>query len=117
MPKYHYVVLTSAVEGKLTEFEHWYDNQHVPDVIKVPGVKGVRRYRLVKRITDTVEPAPWSSLAVYEFEGDDPVALARKLTQMAGSAAMPITDAIGPERIKIIAELVAEFPAQRSGST
>ncbi|MGH7856998.1 MAG: hypothetical protein ACREQY_06660 [Candidatus Binatia bacterium] len=117
MPKYHYVVLTSALPGRLEEFERWYDNQHIPDVLKVPGVNGVRRYRLLNAVTDTVEDPPWSSLAVYEFEGDDPLAIARRLTEMAGSKAMPITDTIGPVRSKIIAELVAEHPAEDSGST
>ena len=108
MAVYHYVVLTSAKAGRLEDFEHWYDTQHLQDVVKVPEIKSAKRYRLTGSLTDKLEPAPWSSLAIYVMETDDPVAVAQKLSAMAGTSAMTMTDSLDDERLKIIAQLVDE---------
>lgn len=110
MAIYQYIVLTSAKPGQLEEFEHWYDNQHLQDVVRVPGVKAAKRYRMLNIIRDEVEPAPWNSLAIYELETDDPVGVARELTALAGSPAMPVSDAFAPPPWKIIGQLVSELP-------
>jgi hypothetical protein len=113
MSSHQYVILTSALPGKLEEFERWYDNQHLPDVVRVPGIKSAKRYRLKTRIVtpDTFEAPAWSSLAIYEFDSDDPVATAAQISALAGTAAMPATEAIDPEKtLKIVAEFMAEFP-------
>ena len=64
MATHHYVVLTSAKPGRLEEFEHWYDNQHLHDLMAVPEVKSAKRYRLNSQVADTV------GAALLEFDGD-----------------------------------------------
>jgi hypothetical protein len=109
MASYYYVVLTSAKPGRLEEFDRWYDEQHIPDVVNVPGVKSAKRFRLINAV-ENHEPvdSPWNSLALYEFDTDDPLALAKQLSTMAGSDAMPMTDSIDDVRIKIIGTFAKE---------
>jgi hypothetical protein len=109
MATYYYVVLTSAKPGQLEEFHRWYDEQHIPDVVNVPGVKSAKRFKLLNAVEnhEAVE-APWHSLALYEFETDDPLALAKELSTMAGSSKMPMTDSIDDVRIKIIGTFAKE---------
>jgi hypothetical protein len=112
MPIFHYVVLTDAKPGRRDEFEDWYDQQHLKDVVAVPGVRSAKRYRLISKITEQVEPAPWCSLAIYEIDADDPVEATRKLSALARTAAMPVSDALEWDtRLKIIGELVSEISA------
>lgn len=99
MPKYHYAVLTRALPGQAEEFRAWYDNQHVPDCLKIPGVVSATRYNVLYEVGPSSEgskelPAPADSLSLYEFEAEDPMALARKLSELAGTDAMPMTDTI-----------------------
>jgi hypothetical protein len=81
----------------------------VPDVVNVPGVKSAKRFKLLNAVEnhEAVE-APWHSLALYEFETDDPLALAKELSTMAGSSKMPMTDSIDDVRIKIIGTFAKE---------
>jgi hypothetical protein len=50
MATYYYVVLTSAKPGQLEEFHRWYDEQHIPDVVNVPGVKSAKRFKLLNAV-------------------------------------------------------------------
>lgn len=109
MATYYYVVLTSAKPGQLEEFHRWYDEQHIPDVVNVPGVKSAKRFKLLNAVEnhEAVE-SPWNSLALYEFDTDEPLALAKLLSTMAGSSDMPMTDSIDDVRIKIIGTFAKE---------
>ena len=112
MPIFHYVVLTDAKPGRLDEFEEWYDGQHLKDAVAVPEIRSAKRYRLLNKITDQVEPPPWCSLAIYEIEADDPVEVTRKLSAMANTAAMPLSDSlVWDTRLKIMGQLVSEVSA------
>jgi hypothetical protein len=48
------------------EFNDWYDNTHLPDVLETPGFLGATRY-------ENTEPAEGQAkfLALYEIETDD----------------------------------------------
>jgi hypothetical protein len=38
MGKYTFVVMTNPTAGKEDEFNEWYNKQHIPDVLNVPGL-------------------------------------------------------------------------------
>lgn len=97
--RYQLIVLTRAKPGRRAEFERWYDEQHIPDCLRVPGVVAAERYALVHAIGTSEEglpsePAVWDSLAIYHFKTDDPLALARDMIGRAGTAEMPASDAL-----------------------
>ncbi|NBW06662.1 MAG: hypothetical protein EBR82_01390 [Caulobacteraceae bacterium] len=98
MATYHYLVLTKAVEGQEQAFADWYDDQHIPDCLRVAGVTGAKRYKILNQVLSPTETTPtqassFDSLAIYEFETDDPTALAFHLLSIAGTEAMPLSPA------------------------
>ena len=92
MGRYTLVVYTNPVEGKEDEYNDWYDNQHLGDVIAAAGFDRAERMR----ITDVV-PATSAShryLALYQVETDDPESVWKGLISAAGTDAMKMSDAI-----------------------
>jgi hypothetical protein len=113
MAIYQYIIMISAAPGELEEFERWYDNQHLPDVVAVPGVRSAKRYRLLSELGADydVAKARWDSLSIYELETDDPVALARHIRSLAGTAAMPMSAAVSKDgMLKMLGEYVSSHP-------
>jgi hypothetical protein len=93
MSRHQLVVLTKALPGREAEFEDWYDTQHVPDVLRVPGVVSARRLH-VQQVTAPTEAPAWLSLAIYEIEGDDPEAVLTQIKSRARTPEMPLTEAL-----------------------
>ena len=48
MSEYLYVVQMDIPPEREVDFNRIYDTQHVPEILKVPGVLGVKRYKLEK---------------------------------------------------------------------
>ena len=115
MATFFYVVLTKATPGKEAEFHEWYDAQHLPDCVNVPGVKAAKRYRLLHAVgaNAAVEDFELDSLALYEMETDDPVAVAKELSARAGTPAMVMTDAVNrAASVKVVAQAAGEAKAR-----
>jgi len=70
-------VFANPMPGKDAEFDDWYQNQHVPDLLEHPGYYAAQRYRLV-------EPGSFSHsrLVIWHVEGD------RELSQRYVSEAL-----------------------------
>jgi hypothetical protein len=119
MAKYQYVVLTKATPGQEEAFHDWYDAQHLPDCVRVPGVVSARRYRLLNAVGAAgPEDFEYCSLAIYEMETDDPVAVGRQMGAMAGSPAMPLTDALDrAASVKIVAVAAGEASGGKGNET
>ncbi len=94
MARFTYTVLSRAVPGREEEFIDWYTEQHLVDVLKLPGVVSGKLYRLdFQRVYDLDAPQ-WTLMTIYELEGDDPEAIINNLRDAAGSAAMPSTETL-----------------------
>jgi hypothetical protein len=69
---YVYFVFANPVEGQEPRFNQWYDQQHLRDVVAVPGFKSARRYVLndlpLYKEMDVRLP---KYLAAYTIETDD----------------------------------------------
>src|SRR5262245_37445773 len=94
MAKHVYVVFTNPKPGKDAAFSDWYENRHIPDVLKIPGFVGARRFTLseVQRYPNQ----PWRYVTFYEIETDDLQSVADELTRRLGTPQMPGTDTIDP---------------------
>lgn len=71
-PKAIMVVLTDPKDESVEdEYNDWYTNTHLNDVLKVPGFVAATRYRLADEQPEGAPPASHRYLAVYEIDADD----------------------------------------------
>jgi len=94
MAKHTFLVLTNPVEGKDKEYNDWYTNQHIPDVVSVPGIVAAQRFRLADFQMGNGAPSPWKYLAIYEIETDDLKATFDGMQALVGTDKMVMTDAL-----------------------
>jgi hypothetical protein len=99
MAKYAFAVFTEPVAGQEEEFNRWYDQQHLGDVLKVDGLLAAQRFRLEPE-PGAAPGAPTRYLAIYEMETDDPAATMAALTSRANTPAMPISEAMNGAAVK-----------------
>lgn len=93
MAKYTFVVLTNPTPGKEAEYNKWYNEQHIPDVLNVPGFVAAQRFRLADaQMTDKAPVHRY--LALYEIETDDLASALAELKARGGTADMVMSDAI-----------------------
>ena len=92
MPRGIMVVQTGCEPGREAEYDDWYDNTHIPEVLAVPGFVGARRYRVHRPAGDET-PASHPYLSVYEIDADDLTAPMQELR--ARSAAGRTTPGVG----------------------
>ena len=64
---YIYMVQMNIPAEHEADFNRVYDTEHVPMLSKVPGVRGVQRYRLEK----TNDPKMQKYLAIYEIDSPE----------------------------------------------
>lgn len=69
MPKYLMLALNGPVGGQEEEFNRWYNEDHVPELLTIPGFVAARRYKILNG--KIPESANWSYVAAYEIETDD----------------------------------------------
>jgi hypothetical protein len=95
MPKYLFLAFTNPTEGQEDEFNRWYDNQHIPDVIDVPGFVSARRFRLddYQYPLNQVENRH-RYLALYEIETDDVAKTLEELRGRIGTPKMVMSDSL-----------------------
>ncbi len=112
MPTYQYVILSSAVSGKEHEFYQWYDEQHLQDVMQVPGVIAARRYNVLSQKTTGITDVNWHAVAIYEIESDNPQAVVEAIAKAANTLSMPVTDAMAKQGLtQLLVEKSAELSA------
>lgn len=64
MPKGVLVVRTAPADGRESEYNDWYDDTHLIDILKLAGFSSARRFRTVSG-----DNLPY--LALYEVEAED----------------------------------------------
>jgi len=96
MKRYAYLVFTQPASGLDAEYNRWYSEQHLGDVLRVPGFVSAQRFNL----TQGDGPAPAPYLAVYEFESDDVNRTLSSLAERAGTPDMPLSPALDLATVK-----------------
>lgn len=94
MAHYTYLALTRAVPGREAEFDSWYDNQHLQDVARMPGIVSARRLHVDWQKSNDFDAPEWRSLAIYEIEADDPQLTIAAIRAASGTELMPFSDAM-----------------------
>lgn len=104
MARHHFMVLSAAQPGQEAAFEAWYDQQHIVDLVKVPGVISAQRFHISSQ-SGQPEVPKWTCVAIYELECDDPEEVIARIISLSGSDAMPSTETLDkPSVIRIIAQ-------------
>ena len=99
------VVFTNAAPGRDDEFNRWYDEIHVDEVLAVPPIKSCTRYK----ISDVGgEPPTHRYLALYEFEGD-PKAASDAL--MSASASFNMSDVMQDPELLMVEKISPKVEA------
>ena len=73
--RYVYLVFANPVPGKEAEFNDWYTNRHMGDLVQRPGWLGAQRFRLVADVEpkpDRCRLQPRGYLIVWDREDADP---------------------------------------------
>jgi hypothetical protein len=91
MSKYRLIVFTDAVAGREDEFNDWYTNRHIGDVVAVPGVASAQRFELKSIFGGEFRHR---YLAIYEIDAEDYEAAVREILNRANTDAMPLSDAL-----------------------
>jgi hypothetical protein len=61
------IALTNSVPGREAEFNAWYDDIHVKDLVAVPGIVAAQRYLAVP--SGDAPAALYQYLTIYRTEG------------------------------------------------
>src|SRR5262245_65212365 len=77
---YYYFVFTNAAPGAEAEYNRYYDRQHAPDVVAVPGFVTAQRFVAADPPLRS-GPAPSKYLIVYKVVTDDLAAVQAEVTR------------------------------------
>lgn len=86
--RYLLEVSSRALPGREADYDSWYGDVHVKEVLALPGFESAERFRRLG--ADGQETGEF--VALYTVETDNPPALLQSL--FAASATMQLTDAI-----------------------
>jgi hypothetical protein len=93
MARYTLMVFTRPVAGRVEEYNRWYDQTHLSDVLRVPGFVGAQRWA-----AEDGDPATGPRYAaVFDIETDDidaTLAIFDRERQ-----AMPSSSALDPDSV------------------
>ena len=97
MEKHVFVVLTNPIDDREDEYNQWYSGVHLSDVLKVPGIVAAQRF-VLSDVQRDAPPLPYRYLALFEIETNDLNHTLTVLRERAGTSAMVISSAVGPQR-------------------
>jgi hypothetical protein len=86
------VVFTRPVAGRDAEYNEWYDSVHIPDLERLDGVLGARRFRLADMDSPQTGHPPY--LALYELDVADVSEFPQVIRRAIAEGRMPISDAL-----------------------
>ena len=95
MAKYKLVVTTEPKAGREDEYNAWYTNQHLADVVAVPGFVSAQRFKLKDAMGFEHRTR---YLAIYEIESDDPQAVLADMFGRRGTPAMVVSESLDMEK-------------------
>ncbi len=91
MPNYKMIVMSRPLDGREVEYDDWYQNFHLAQVVAIPGFKSAQRFRMASRLG---AGEVWPFLAIYEIETDDIDTVVREIHARAGGAALLVSESI-----------------------
>jgi hypothetical protein len=101
MARHVFVVFSEPAEGQEDEYNDWYSNTHIHDLLKIPGLVRASRYVLSENVVTPTGPnaspaAPSGQkyLALYEIEADDVSYVPDAIMELGKKGEMPLSPAL-----------------------
>jgi hypothetical protein len=101
MGRHVFVVFSEPAEDQEEEYNDWYSNTHIHDLLKIPGLVRASRYVLSEGVVSSTGPnaspsAPSGQkyLALYEIEADDVSYVPDAIMELGRSGQMPLHPAL-----------------------
>lgn len=111
MARYIQTVLATPKPGTEEDYNRWHRDEHVHDVLDVPGFVSARRFRLAQPGNDG-KPVTWQFFTIYEVETDDPAAMVAEMGRRYGTEQMPKSPLSDPSKtVTLLWEPVSEHKA------
>jgi hypothetical protein len=88
-----WLVFTKPVEGMEDEYDTWYDEVHLPDVVAVSGVRSAQRFVIGPERRPVAEEPAFRNLTVYELEGE-PELVFKETTRRIDAGEMVLSPAL-----------------------
>jgi hypothetical protein len=83
MAKHILIVLSNAQDGTDEQFNRWYTETHLGDILTLPGYAAAQRFTL-SETQMAAGDLPYRYLAIYEVDADDVAAAAEALRANTG---------------------------------
>ena len=99
MPRYKMVVMSNPAEGREDEYNDWYQNIHLGELVALDGFRSARRFRLARSL---VEGETYPYLAIYDIETGDIDAVLQNLVAIAEAGKLTMSDAIDTSRTRAV---------------
>ena len=110
--RFTFLVMTNSVEGRDDEFNDWYDNTHIPDLLRVPGIAAAQRFRLLPM--QRTPHQPWKYLCLYECDAEQPGSVIDELVRRGGTPEMAMSSSLTEPRYSCFLQPIAEIVASKS---
>jgi hypothetical protein len=107
MTRYRYLTFTEPKAGRDREYNDWYTNQHLGDVLAVPGIFAAQRFERVDLEGEAAGLPRY--LTIYEWETEDAPGVIREIMSRAGTPQMPVPAADVMDSQKRVAHVYREI--------
>ncbi len=91
MARYRMVVMSNPVPGREQEFERWYQEVHLPELLALDGFVSAQRF---SRELTLGSAQSWPHMAIYEIETNDIEAAIAGLVTVAEAGNLTMSEAI-----------------------
>jgi hypothetical protein len=112
--KHVLVVMSNPVDGREDEYNEWYTNTHLPEVLAIPGFTAAQRFKLSKSQRPGSTPSQWQYAAIYEMESDDPAETMAEIGRQRAAGKVRMTDAIGQTWAYVYEPITGRVVAQEA---
>src|ERR671931_615636 len=90
------LILSRPTPGREAQYNKWYDEIHLGEMLRIPGIQAARRLRHARTLGER-EVYPYA--AIYEIETDDIDAVIQDIYREARSGRMLIDEALDRESV------------------
>ncbi len=94
MPHCKMLVMSQPVPGREAEYNDWYQNVHLAQVVVIKGIRSAQRFRLARSLVEG-EAHPYAAICEIETDGIDSVL--QEIRNVAGSEHLIISDALATD--------------------